>query len=331
MAEPSPNTPPDPRRPGTSAGVRALSAVALAAFAVSAPAGCGFVPKTRMDEARRVTQNLRAENNRLKDLALDLRSQNQDLSQRAVDDAQRLAAQDEAVASLEQNVHAYQEERNQLADAFEALKRQVQIAVAPGSAGAGASRTAAKPNPKSLVMKPADPLKTFAEAHPGWSFDAASGALTAEASTLFAPGGSTLTPDGEAAVKALGVAVKGSGRTGFEVVGHSASGGGSGVVKAGYSDDDPGYAAASGRFVAASRAAKLRDTLLASSGLDKTSVQLAEAPHATTAEAEAAEPGPDRIEVRPTAAPGSTEAPPSKAEAVPEGPPALDSPATPGR
>ncbi len=68
--------------------------------------GCGLVPQSRLDECHRVTQQIRADNSRLKDLALDLRAQNQDLSQRAVDDARRLVAEQEAREHLENSVQA---------------------------------------------------------------------------------------------------------------------------------------------------------------------------------------------------------------------------------
>ena len=76
-------------------------------------AGCCLVPKSRLDECHRLSQTLQAENARLKDTPLSLRSQNQDLNQRAVDDARRLRCKDEAIERLEQSVLAYQSEREQ--------------------------------------------------------------------------------------------------------------------------------------------------------------------------------------------------------------------------
>ena len=57
-------------------------------------AGCSLVPKSRLDECHRLSQTLQAENARLKDTTVSLRSQNQDLTQRAVDDARRLRLQE---------------------------------------------------------------------------------------------------------------------------------------------------------------------------------------------------------------------------------------------
>src|SRR5262245_40848400 len=106
------------------------AAVALT-VAIATVAGCSFVPKTKLDECRRVTQALRAENSQLKDRALDLRAQNHDLSQRAVDDGKRLDALRETVERQEKSLLAYQAERDKLAESFEALKRQVRLSASP--------------------------------------------------------------------------------------------------------------------------------------------------------------------------------------------------------
>jgi chemotaxis protein MotB len=97
-------------------------------------AGCSFVPTARLDECHRLSQTLQAENDRLKDTAISLRAQNQDLNQRAADDARRLRLQEEEVQRLVQSVSAYQAERDQLAAAFDRIKRQVRTAAAAGPA-----------------------------------------------------------------------------------------------------------------------------------------------------------------------------------------------------
>ncbi len=83
--------------------------------------GCGIVPRSRMDESRKLSQLLRTENARLKDQVLALQSQNRDLSDRAVDDLQRLTAREQAIEGLERSVQAYQEDRERLAAAYEQL------------------------------------------------------------------------------------------------------------------------------------------------------------------------------------------------------------------
>jgi chemotaxis protein MotB len=107
----------------TAAGKRLGAFLML--LCVAAGPGCGLVPKSRLDECHRLSQTLRADNNRLRDVALDLRAQNQDLNQRAVDDARRIALQEEALERLEKSVQGYQSEREQIAREFEVLERQV--------------------------------------------------------------------------------------------------------------------------------------------------------------------------------------------------------------
>src|SRR4051794_20453085 len=107
------------RAPAVARPAPALALALALVLAAGGLSGCGLVPRSKLDECRRVTQTLRADNDRLKDVALDLRSQNQDLSQRAVDDARRLATQEEAVERLERSVSAYQAERDKMAAAFE--------------------------------------------------------------------------------------------------------------------------------------------------------------------------------------------------------------------
>ena len=90
--------------------------------------GCEIVPRSRVDECQRLSQTLRSENARLKDQVLLLQSQNRDYAERAVDDARRLAVQDEAIERLERSVGAYQEDRNRLAAAYKRLVSNLGIA-----------------------------------------------------------------------------------------------------------------------------------------------------------------------------------------------------------
>ena len=214
-----------------------------------------------MDECHRVTQTLRSENGRLKDVALNLRAQNQDLSQRAVDDARQIAAKDEANEQLIKSVQAYQAERDQLAEAYQTLERQV--------------RTAVNTHP---VARPAQ-LKAFVSAHPGWSFDESAMTLSAPPGRLFEKGSAALTVEALAALKTLAAELSGPGADGvsLEVVAPAAA---PPVVAAGF---DPGktsaeIAAASARFLAAARAARVRDRLIAEAGLDPARVRLSPPP-----------------------------------------------------
>jgi chromosome segregation ATPase len=83
--------------------------------------GCTVIPRTQLDECQRLGQTLRSENVRLQDRILTLQNQNRDYADRAVDDARRLAVQDEAIARLQQSVQAYQDDRDRLESAFRQL------------------------------------------------------------------------------------------------------------------------------------------------------------------------------------------------------------------
>jgi hypothetical protein len=84
-------------------------------------AGCAIVPRSQMDDCQKVAQSLRADNARLKDRVLGLQVQNRDYAERAVDDARRLAVQDEAIERLEHSVQAYQDDRTRLEAAYKQL------------------------------------------------------------------------------------------------------------------------------------------------------------------------------------------------------------------
>ncbi len=94
----------------------------LLLFASTLLPGCGIVPRSRMDECQQLSQLLRTENARLKDRVLALQSQNRDYGDRAVDDLRRLTARDRAIARLEQDIQAYQDDRERLAAAYEQLR-----------------------------------------------------------------------------------------------------------------------------------------------------------------------------------------------------------------
>jgi type II secretory pathway pseudopilin PulG len=93
----------------------------LAALALVA-SGCHMAPRQEVDECHRLSQTLRSENAGLKDQMLALRSQNQDLSERAVDDARRLAQLETSNERLETSVQAYQDERTRLEAAFKEMR-----------------------------------------------------------------------------------------------------------------------------------------------------------------------------------------------------------------
>jgi hypothetical protein len=103
----------------------------LLAVVLVVGSGCAIVPSSRMDECQRLTQTLRSENARLKDRVLALQGQNRDYAERAVDDARRLAIQDESLERLEHSVQAYQDERARLEAAYKQLASNLVVPEAP--------------------------------------------------------------------------------------------------------------------------------------------------------------------------------------------------------
>jgi chromosome segregation ATPase len=93
--------------------------------------GCAFVPKGRLDEAQKLVTSLRLDNAQLKDTTVALKVQNQDLTQRAVDDARAIQALEATNTRYERSIQAYQDERDQLRAAFDELAGQVRTASGP--------------------------------------------------------------------------------------------------------------------------------------------------------------------------------------------------------
>ncbi|GAC1464643.1 MAG: hypothetical protein NVSMB9_03530 [Isosphaeraceae bacterium] len=241
----------------------------LASLALLLCPGCGLVPRARLDDCHRLSQTLRAENNRLKDVSLDLRAQNQDLTQRAVDDSKRLAVQEEAVQRLERSVLAYQSEREALASAFEAVKRQVRTAVVPHPAARSAR------------------LKSFVQAHPGWSFDEPSLTVSAASDRLFEPGTDRLRTESKATLEALASELSGAGVEDLTlvVVGPANQ---PALAQAGFETRGSGFQKGQGvipsssRFLSTARAARVRERLVSDSGLNPERVRLAPPPRDLT-------------------------------------------------
>ncbi|MDR3637762.1 MAG: hypothetical protein P4L84_28405 [Isosphaeraceae bacterium] len=219
---------------------RALLLSAGAALA----GGCGLTPKSQLDECRLRGQALRAENDRLKDQVLTLRSENQDVAQRSVDDERRLKAQDDAIERLEQSVQSYQDDRERLATAYDRLKAQIQ-----GTAGPEAAR------------QPAE-LERFARDHAGASFDATASVLTLPVDLLFFTGSPKLRPEADAILKDLTLALSGPDLKERDLLLVTVSEDAS-VEKA--SQDENADESARMRFLAMARADQLRQRLVASS------------------------------------------------------------------
>ena len=101
------------------------------AAAVFVASGCRMAPRQEVDDCHRLSQTLRSENAGLKDQMLALRSQNQDFSERAVDDARRLAQLETSNQRLETSVQAYQDERTRLEAAYKELRASLPDSLQP--------------------------------------------------------------------------------------------------------------------------------------------------------------------------------------------------------
>jgi hypothetical protein len=129
------------------------------AFAVS---GCRMVPRDQVEECHRLSQTLRTENAQLKDQVLALRSQNQDLSERSVDDVRRLAQLEAANRTLESSVQAYQGERARLESAYKELRASL-----PGALQALALNRTDEESPPPVPSGAAKPRKPEHDHEPG--------------------------------------------------------------------------------------------------------------------------------------------------------------------
>ena len=232
--------------------------------------GCGVVSQSKMDEYHRVAQTLRAENSRLKDVSLVLRTRNQDLSQRAVDDAKRLSAQEEVVASLENSVQAYQAEREKLAESFESLKRQVRVAVNNDATHA----FSATPSPEPSR------LESFAKDHEGWTFDPEKHTLSSPVNHLFEPGRDRLTSQASKTLKVLASELVNTEATASLIEVMAVGDAPPPVEKAGFNTDAV-HSKASARFLATARAARVREQLVGQGGLAPKLVKIVAPPAQT--------------------------------------------------
>jgi outer membrane protein OmpA-like peptidoglycan-associated protein len=139
--------------------------------------GCAFVPKERLDDCHKQCQSLQLETSQLKDVVLTLRSTNQDLTHRSVEDAQHLKTLDEQNQQLERSVLAYQDQRDQLVSAFEQFRNQL--------------AASSDKFPSAML----DRFHDFSRTHPGCTIDAECSVATLPAETLFQPGSSEWTPE----------------------------------------------------------------------------------------------------------------------------------------
>ncbi len=104
---------------------QALRRVAMLGPIALASVGCASVPRGQVEEARGQVLALRTELAQTKDVAAKLRTQNREISARAVEDSRRLTSLEESNERLEQSVASYQQEREQYAAALDRIKREI--------------------------------------------------------------------------------------------------------------------------------------------------------------------------------------------------------------
>ena len=143
-------------------------------------------------DGERLTRVIHAENARLKDLVVQLRSSNEDMAQRALDDSARIAKLEEENQTLTTSVAAYQSERERMAKAFQNLQQQVQVALSDrGVVSASATQ----------VVEPAGKAKsddsTRAEPPPEGRWDADKHLLVLDLETWFAGDSAILSQEKE--------------------------------------------------------------------------------------------------------------------------------------
>lgn len=155
----------------------AMARIGLLLMAIATGGGCSLVPKSRLDDAAKVTKALRAENAQLRDQTLSLKGQNDDLAERSLADSRRVAALEQSVEQLTTSVQGFIDDREDLVDKYQRFSRL--------------ARASAASTPSSAMISR---LRSFASAHPGTTYDATSGTLSVEADALFPAGSDRLRP-----------------------------------------------------------------------------------------------------------------------------------------
>ncbi|SIO59137.1 chemotaxis protein MotB [Singulisphaera sp. GP187] len=225
----------------------------LAAFGLAGLlTGCSVVPRSRLDDCHKLSQTLEADKARLNDNLLSLRSQHNDLAQRADDDARRLLARDDEVNQLRGTVQAYQDERDQLAADYARVKGLLQVSANPVST--------------SLIQR----FEGFAKGRPGCEFNPLTGVLTLSSDALFEPGSDQLKPTAKPLLQALAASFQDSRAKDVRmlVAGHTEA---SSVRQASLREDEapaPGH-------LSLDRATRIRDRLAVEAQIDPARIEVA--------------------------------------------------------
>ena len=169
--------------------------IILGLFCLPQFTGCGLVSQRRLDDSRVRIQALQTENEQLRDVVLNVRSQNKEMAARALDENRRVRALEEANQRLERSILAYQDEAKQTAALLDSLKAQVRIA-----ATASDSR---------LMLR--EGVREFLAGEPELRFDEARLTVSLPADRVFEADTSRLTPEAERWLDGLGGVVRKAG------------------------------------------------------------------------------------------------------------------------
>jgi hypothetical protein len=174
---------------------------AIIAVILMSSAGCSSWPwKSGGRDAERLTRVIHAENARLKDVVVQLRSSNEDMAQRSLDDASRIALLEEENEKFRTSVAAYQSERERMARSFQNLQEQVQLALGDRSEIRSTSFVgqSGKSTPDSAVAQ------ILEESPPAGRIDMDRRSLVISIEDWFVPGTAIMKPDAEMRANRLG-------------------------------------------------------------------------------------------------------------------------------
>lgn len=143
--------------------------------------GCALVPKSRLDACQTYNCQLQRKNQEVCAQYENLRLQNQELANKSLDAEDKLAQQEELLASFQRRTAEWDQERNQLAGKYASLLDQ------------GRSN----PLPHRVQQK----LEDFARRHPEFvDFDPETGISKFKSDVLFEKGKADLLPDHQSAL-----------------------------------------------------------------------------------------------------------------------------------
>lgn len=116
-----------PAKTSNEPGTKPTLVLGLASFLLLGCTGCSSVSNQRLADCQKLAQSVQADNSRLKDVALKLRTENQDLTQRSIDDAKKIKTLADNNERLSRSVSAYQDERERMARQLDNITRQARV------------------------------------------------------------------------------------------------------------------------------------------------------------------------------------------------------------